>query len=147
MHPAFAKFKSVIAQPLPFKHHAAQAKASAWNLCMTMPNHFEDKDSRNKVVFRALQELFVGRVFIQTGLGSAKVDGALLQLDGSPEIIVQTNNEPGAGEDVYMHCAASFNAAAIHQIEQRGRTECVAFMIAVDGELDTVLNSNTYRNK
>jgi hypothetical protein len=101
---------------------------------MTMPAHFEDAASRKKILFAELRRLFGARIFDTIWFGSAKTDSELARLDGLPGVIVEINNEPGAGEDVYMQCAASFNAAAFHRVEDQGERECVAFAVAIDGE-------------
>jgi hypothetical protein len=146
LHPAFAKFKSIIAQPLPFESDAAQAMATAWTLCMTMPNHFKVKASRAEAFFTGLGGLFDGRSFNPTSYGSANPDAVLMKPDGSLEIVVELRNEPGSAGDVYMQSACSFDAAAIHQIKDRKGAECAAFVVSVDGGRNVVLQQNTHGN-
>ncbi|KIM22876.1 hypothetical protein M408DRAFT_276752 [Serendipita vermifera MAFF 305830] len=133
LNPAFSNFKFILAQPMPSNSDATRAMAVAWNLCMTMPKHFKNDTLRKEALFTRLRGLFCGRGFTTTSFGSASPAGALLRFDGSIDVVVELKNEPGAAGDVYMQCASSFEAAAIHQLKNQGSAECAAFVVSVDG--------------
>jgi hypothetical protein len=134
LHPAFANFRFILAQPMPSNGDAAKAMAAARRLCTMMPDHFKDEAARKDVLFKELEPLFVNGHLISVSYRSVNPDGILFNIDRVPTIVLELKNEPGAAGDVYMQCARSFDAVAIQRLGNRKEAEFVAFVVAVDGE-------------
>ncbi|KAG8838006.1 hypothetical protein FRC18_006839 [Serendipita sp. 400] len=135
LHPAFATFMFLVDQPMPFEFNEGVVKAMevASKLCMIMPDHFEDQTARKKALFATVQPLFPNRSFLTASFGSATPDGALINPDGSVDIVIEVKNEPGASGDVQMQATRSFDAAAIENLADKHGFECSSFVLAVDG--------------
>ncbi|KAG9046088.1 hypothetical protein FS842_001002 [Serendipita sp. 407] len=133
LHPAFATFKYILTQPMPRNDSAVKATRTAWKLCTTMADHFQDENARKTALFTQLRPLFTDRALFSASFGSADPDGALVNSDGSIDAVVELKNEPGAAGDVYMQCARSFDALATSQLQDKQGAERSAFVISVDG--------------
>jgi hypothetical protein len=133
----------ILTQPMPSNESAARAAAIAWKLCMTMPKHFEDENSRQEDLFDDLRNLFPDSVIPKKSFDSANPDGVIMHSDGSIGAVIELKNEPGAAGDVYMQCARSFDAAAIVQLKKKETAQCSALVICVDGEQEIILQLNT----
>jgi hypothetical protein len=128
---------------MPSNENAIKATAIAWKLCMTMPNHFEDKNSRREDLFTDLLPLFPGQVIAKDSFGSANPDGVIIEHGGSINAVIELKNEPGAAGDVYMQCACSFDAAATVQLTKEASASYSSFVICINGGQEIVLQLNT----
>jgi hypothetical protein len=127
---------------MPSNEDAIKATAIAWKLCRTMPNHFEDENSRREELVTSLRPLFPGQVITKDSFGSANPAGIITEHGGSINSVIEVKNEPGAAGDVYMQCASSFDAVATVKLKKGPNTSYSSFVICIDGGQEILLQLN-----
>jgi hypothetical protein len=138
LHPAFAKFLSIIDQPIPYDREAAAITNVAHQLCSTMSHEFTGDNTRLTALLDQFEPVFFKHGVprpVKVTFGTGTPAGSMLMPNGSVKTIVEEKPEPGRSGDVYMQSARSFDLVArTRPADEQEKTGCAAFVISLDGK-------------
>ncbi|KAG8899070.1 hypothetical protein FRB99_006951 [Tulasnella sp. 403] len=136
LHPAFARFWSILAGPLPHGASSLCAQRTAFRLCEEMPQYYATDKLRLAKFQDLTSDLFSAFGILRPApVSSGEANLCLVRPPTRFLLVGEAKNNPGGGDgDVWMHVSALYDAVARAVPEEEQRySGCPAFILAIDG--------------